>query len=294
MFPRLTRFLFVLALPVALCSCASTPSAARRSHAPVASPEAPTSAVASADTKAPTSTPAPEPAPATAKESTAATDDFGDADYATSAVHAFDPLEPVNRFVFKFNDKTYHYVFHPVADTYVKVVPHPIRTGLSNFFTNLGYPIRVVNDLLQAKFKRAGLESGKFYVNTIAGLGGFIRISDDVPSLANIPAEDMGLTFGVWRIPQGPYLVVPLLGPTTLRDGTGLVGDYFLNPLNWSQFQYRSRDYWWWDVSFATVDVIQKLPDLMILYESQKKAALDPYIAVRSAYLQYRAAQVKK
>lgn len=270
MHPRLTRFSFMLVLAAALCARAANPP-------PPAAPPA-FSAGAAAGT-APTSS----------------ADEFGDADYAIPAVHAFDPLEPVNRVIFNFNDKTYQYVFRPVSRTYVRVVPHPIRAGLSNFFTNLGYPIRVVNDLLQAKFKRAGLETGKFYVNTVAGLGGFIRISDDVPSLANIPATDMGLTFGVWRIHQGPYLVVPLLGPTTLRDGTGMVGDYFLNPLNWGEvlhLGYRNQDYWWWDISFVTADVLQKLPDLMILYESEKKAALDPYIAVRSSYLQYRAAQV--
>ncbi|HTJ79969.1 MAG TPA: VacJ family lipoprotein [Rariglobus sp.] len=215
-----------------------------------------------------------------------------DDEYAV--VKVYDPLEPFNRAMFKFNNGVYDYVFRPVSKGYVKVMPTPARHGLSNFFANLRFPIRFVSDVLQFKFKRAGLETKKFYVNTIAGLGGFIRISDDVPSLANLPHEDLGQTFGVWGIHKGPYLVLPVLGPATTRDAVGLVGDYFLNPLHWNQLQYVDGHRWWWDTAIQTTDTVNSLPDLLKLYDEEKQAALDPYIAVRSAYTQYRDAAVKQ
>jgi len=220
----------------------------------------------------------------------AAADD--DDDYAVVSV--YDPLEPFNRTMFSFNNGLYDYVLRPVSKGYVKAVPATIRQGLGNFFSNLRFPVRLVSNLLQGKFRRAGLETEKFYVNTVAGLGGFIRISDDVPSLANLPAEDLGQTFGVWGIHQGPYLVLPLIGPSTLRDGTGLVGDYFLYPLDWDQLKYANGYHWWWDTTLQTTAVITTLPGMLQLYDEEKKAALDPYIAVRTAYIQYRDAAVKQ
>ena len=207
-----------------------------------------------------------------------------DDDYAV--VRIYDPLEPFNRTMFKFNNGLYDYVFRPVSTGYTKVVPAPARTGLANFFANLRFPIRFVSDVLQFKLKRAGLETKKFYVNTIAGLGGFIKISDDVPSLANLPPEDLGQTFGVWGIHKGPYLVLPVLGPSTARDSVGLVGDYFLNPLHWDQLSKVDGYHWWWDTTLQATDTVSSLPYLLQLYDDEKKAALDPYIAVRSAYIQ--------
>ncbi len=215
-----------------------------------------------------------------------------DDEYAV--VRVYDPLEPFNRTMFKFNNGLYDYVLRPVSKSYVKVVPAPARDGLVNFFANLRYPIRLVSDLLQGKFKRAGLETGKFYVNTIAGLGGFIRISNDVPSLATVPSEDLGQTFGVWGFHKGPYLVLPVLGPGTVRDTAGLMGDYFLNPLHWNQLEHVNGYHWWWDTTVQATDTISTLPFLLSLYDEEKKSALDPYVAVRSAYIQYRDAAVKQ
>jgi phospholipid-binding lipoprotein MlaA len=215
-----------------------------------------------------------------------------DDEYAV--VKVYDPLEPFNRAMFKFNNGLYDYVFRPVSTGYVKVTPVKVRDGLGNFFSNLVFPIRFVSDVLQGKFKRAGLETKKFYVNTVAGLGGFIRISDGVPSIANIPGEDLGQTFGVWGIHKGPYLVLPVLGPGTARDTVGLVGDYFLNPMHWNQLQNVNGYQWWWDTTVQTTDAVNSLPGRLKLYDEQKKAALDPYVAVRSAYVQYRDAAVKR
>ncbi len=209
-------------------------------------------------------------------------------------VQVSDPLEPINRVIFRFNDGLYDYVLRPVAKGYTRVVPEPAREGVDNFFHNLRFPIRFVNSALQGKFKRAGLESGKFLVNTVAGLGGFIRVSDEVPSLAVLPREDTGQTFGVWGIGKGPYIVLPILGPGTARDTAGAVGDYFLNPLNWNP---RGNLEWYtWEVqtSVTVVSVVSALPDVLAAYDAPRKDAIDPYIAVRSAYVQYREAAVKK
>ncbi len=213
-------------------------------------------------------------------------------DYAV--VQVSDPLEPMNRAIFKFNDGLYDYVLRPISKGYTRVVPEPARHGIRNFFDNIRFPIRFVNSALQGKFRRASLETEKFFVNTVAGLGGFIRISDDVPALAAIPREDTGQTFGVWHIGKGPYLVLPVLGPGTARDTVGAVGDYFLNPLNWNP---RDKIEWYsWEVETGVqvVNGVNSLPDLLNTYDAPRKNAIDPYIAVRSAYVQYREAAVKQ
>jgi phospholipid-binding lipoprotein MlaA len=211
-----------------------------------------------------------------------------------AVVQVYDPLEPINRAVFKFNDGLYDHVLRPIASGYTRVVPTPARHGIRNFFDNIRFPIRFVNSALQGKFDRARRETGKFFVNTIAGIGGFVRISDDVPALAMIPREDTGQTFGVWRIGKGPYLVLPLFGPGTVRDTIGAVGDHMLNPLSWDL-----RDSFEWytgevETGVQIVNGVNALPDLLYTYDAPRKDALDPYIAVRSAYIQYRDAAVKQ
>jgi phospholipid-binding lipoprotein MlaA len=213
-------------------------------------------------------------------------------DYAV--VQVSDPFEPVNRAIFKFNDGLYDYVLRPVAKGYTFVVPAPARPGITNFFDNIRFPVRFVNSALQGKFKRAGLETGKFAVNTVAGIGGFIRISEDVPALARIAQEDTGQTFGVWRIGKGPYLVLPLLGPGTARDTVGFVGDYFLNPLNWNLKDNINWYTWEIDTGVTAVNIVSRLPETFATYDAARKDAFDPYLAVRSSYVQYREAAVKQ
>lgn len=213
-------------------------------------------------------------------------------DYA--AVPVSDPLEPVNRAIFRFNDGLYDYVLRPVSKGYTKVVPSPARHGIRNFFDNIRFPIRFVNSTLQGKFGRAGRETEKFLVNTVAGLGGFIRVSDHVPALAEIPREDTGQTLGVWHVGKGPYLVLPVLGPGTVRDTVGVVGDYFLDPLHWNLRENIDGYTWQVETGVTTVSVVNSLPDILNTYDAPRKDAIDPYIAVRNAYLQYRDAAVKK
>lgn len=208
-----------------------------------------------------------------------------------AVVEISDPLEGLNRGTFWVNDKLYLVLFRPISKGYEKVMPRPVRKGIDNAFENVKFPVRFVNSALQGKFKRAGLETEKFLVNTIAGIGGLFRVSDKIDSLANLPEEDTGKTFAKWGMGHGPYIVIPFLGPSSLRDGVGLVGDYALNPVNWGVFWKGKHD---WTMIPPSANTLRALPTQLGVYDNAKKDTVDPYIAVRSAYVQYRAEAMKK
>jgi phospholipid-binding lipoprotein MlaA len=230
-----------------------------------------------------------QPAPAS---SSAVGDDF-----ATVPVQKEnDPLQRFNRTVFGLNDELNTHALRPLAHGYTMVVPLPVRTGITNFFDNLQFPVRFVNSVLQGKLTRSAQETGKFVINSTAGIGGLIRVSDHVSGLANVPTEDFGLTLGVWGIPPGPYLVIPVLGPSDCRDAVGFVGDYVISPLNWHTLGFIHTAYISDAASLALSGAryINGLPKAIEVYDQMKSGAVDPYIAVRNAYLSYRAAQLKK
>jgi len=207
-----------------------------------------------------------------------------------------DPLQRFNRTIFRFNDGLYTHVLRPVAHGYVFIVPRPVRTGVSNFFDNLRFPVRFINSVLQGKITRSAQETWKFIFNSTAGIGGLIRVSDHLKDLADVPAEDFGLTLGVWGIAAGPYIVVPVLGPSDCRDVVGFAGDYVMTPLNWYpvgiiRHAFVSNAL---SISLSGVHYVNGLPKAMDDYDQLKLAAVDPYIAMRDAYLSYRAAQLKK
>ena len=153
-------------------------------------------------------------------------------------------------------DRLYTFLFRPISKGYELILPRPVRKGIDNAFENVKYPVRVVNCTLQGKFKRAGQETGKFVVNTVGGVAGIFRPAENIPALANVPDEDTAQTLGKWGIPNGPYLVLPLLGPSSVRDTVGLAGDYALNPVNWPYlywFGSRSKP-----VSYTHLDVYKR------------------------------------
>ncbi len=129
-----------------------------------------------------------------------------------------DPLQGFNRTMFGFNDELNTHAWRPLAHGYVIVVPRPVRNGISNFFDNVQFPVRFVNSVLQGKLTRSAQEVGKFVFNSTFGVGGLIRVSDHVSGLTDVPAEDFGQTLGVWGLPSGPYIVIPVLGPSDCRD----------------------------------------------------------------------------
>jgi phospholipid-binding lipoprotein MlaA len=206
-----------------------------------------------------------------------------------------DPWERLNHTTFRLNDTFTIHAIKPIAHGYERIVPQKVRTGLSNFFDNLDFPIRFGNDVLQGRVVRSGQEAGKFLVNSTVGVGGLFRISDHVSSLADVPPEDFGLTLAHWGVSNGPYLVVPLLGPTTVRDLTGYAGDFAINPLNWylifSNHRLISNAVGY---SISASRFVVRAPASVRTYEQMKEAAVDPYIAVRNAYLSHRAAQLEK
>jgi phospholipid-binding lipoprotein MlaA len=198
-----------------------------------------------------------------------------------------DPLESFNRAMFYFNDKLYFWVLKPVAQGYKKVVPEAPRVGVKNFFSNLKFPIRFVSSLLQADFSGAATEFGRFAVNTIWGVGGLLDPASS--KQLNIPKNeaDLGRTLGVYGLGQGFYIVWPILGPYSARDSIGIVGDYFLYPVS-----YITPWYDWLTVrAYEEVNYTSlRIGD----YEFIKEAAIDPYVALRDAYSQYRQKKVEE
>ena len=214
-------------------------------------------------------------------------------------VQVYDPLESFNRRVFAFNDWTYIHVFTPATKAYETVVRPPVNRSIANFFDNVRYPVRLVNCLLQGKFSRADLETRKFVVNTLGGLGGFIRQSDNVPSLARVPREDLGQTLGVWGLPHGPYVVVPIFGGFSIRDGVGRVGDTIVSPTGWEYVDLGGHEWlgeleWEWQAAITVTDTMSSLPAVLDLYGQIKNAAVDPYLSVRDATRRYRDAETAR
>ncbi len=211
------------------------------------------------------------------------------------AAEVADPLQPFNRVMFRVNDGLYTILLRPISKGYEKVLPKPVRKGIDNAFDNVKFPVRFVNCTLQGKFKRAGQETGKFLVNTVAGLGGLLRQSDRIPALANVPAEDLGQTLATWGIGHGPYIVLPLFGPSSLRETVGMAGDYAANPVNWGLFWHGGHD--WehdWTMIPPAANTLRLLPSQLATYDDATKDAIDAYLSARSAYIQNRAEAARK
>jgi phospholipid-binding lipoprotein MlaA len=198
-----------------------------------------------------------------------------------------DPLEPINRIFFQFNDKLYFWFLKPVSSGYKAVVPKPARIGVKNFFSNLAFPIRFVNCILQAKFEGAGYEVGRFLTNSILGLGGFINVAEKEFNMKAYD-EDFGQTLGAYGLGNGFYINWPVLGPSTLRDTIGDAGDYFLDPVYYADLDTT------YDISIKGYEKVNDTSLVIGDYEDLTKSAIDPYIAFRDAYFQYRRNKVEK
>ncbi|WP_047541312.1 VacJ family lipoprotein [Methylotenera versatilis] len=195
-----------------------------------------------------------------------------------------DPLEGINRGIYKFNDVADRAVIKPVATAYKTITPSPIRKGFNNFFNNLGSITTVLNDLLQFKFANAFTDAGRFVINTTFGLAGFI----DVASMDNIPnhKEDFGQTLGYWGVGNGAYLVLPILGPSTLRDATGFAIDRVTtDPITYTHNIGEVRLH----NQLRTAQLIDARAQLLDAGDLVDNASLDPYSFLRDAYLQSRA-----
>jgi len=189
-----------------------------------------------------------------------------------------DPFEPVNRVTYKINDFGDKFILRPIAKGYEWLFPAFIRTGINNFYDNLGYPMDIVNALLQGKFKQAASDTGRLALNSTLGLAGFLDPATDVGLARH--EEDFGQTMGVWGIPAGPYLVVPLFGPRTVRSGTGNLVDALYHPqVQMSNSSLRTK---------INIMYFIHLRSTLLGVDKELQRAFDPYAFVRDAYLQNR------
>ncbi len=193
-----------------------------------------------------------------------------------------DPLEPWNRFWFAFNDIFYLKIAKPVYSGYAYITPKEFRSGLKNLLAHILFPVRFVNSLLQGKFQAAGVEFGRFIINTAVGLGGLIDVAKDVKAVVEVDpsGEDFGQTLGTWGVGHGFYIVWPLIGPSSLRETVGLGADQFLNPL----FYFNGIP----PIGVNAGLRFNSLDNILQAYEDLNKAAVDPYVATRDAYIQFR------
>lgn len=199
-----------------------------------------------------------------------------------------DPLERMNRGVYKFNDMADKAVLKPVAKAYKYVAPSPIRLGVNNFFSNLGMLTTIVNDLLQLKFAHAFTDTGRFVINTTFGVVGIF----DLASMDGIEKrrEDFGQTLGHWGVRTGAYLVLPLLGPSSIRDFGGLIVDTATtDPITYTHNIGEIRLH----NQIRTAQFIDLRTELLDAGDLVNDASLDPYAFVRDAYLQRRASLVQ-
>lgn len=202
---------------------------------------------------------------------------------AAAGVH--DPWERLNRGTFAFNETADRWLVEPAAIAWDTVLPDALQLGIDNFFENLWITRRFLNDLLQGKPRKAGEDLGRFLLNTTFGVGGLFD-----PAVTNgwLPAhdEDFGQTLGVWGVPNGPYLVLPILGPSTLRDTAGIGVDAYLGPEPWLLPSYVI-------VARNVGDALNTRSLLIEEIRAERAAAFDFYAAARRAYLQYRDNQVR-
>ena len=196
-----------------------------------------------------------------------------------------DPAERVNRGTFWLNHQLYRYVLRPVSKGYEFILPSLARTAIHNVFDNAKYPVRVVNHVLQFEFKRADLETRKFVVNSVVGVGGILRVSDRIPALENIPPADTAQTFAKWGIGHGAYIVLPVFGPSSLRDAVGIAGDAALNPETWLTSGVLTGA-----TAFAVSgpSAARTINQRMNFYDESTQGGIAPYEAVRTGYIQYR------
>ncbi len=197
-----------------------------------------------------------------------------------------DPLEPLNRAFFHFNDKLYFWLLKPAAIGYRTLAPEPFRVGVRNAFYNLGFPVRFVNCLLQGKLDAAGNEFARFFTNSTVGLGGLIDVAGNKLELKRVD-EDLGQSLGTYGAGPGFYINWPFLGPSSLRDSAGKFGDAFLDPLYYLDLDTSYR------VGAKAMEIVNHTSLTLGDYEDFKRAAIDPYTAMRDAYHQMRRAKIE-
>ncbi len=213
-------------------------------------------------------------------------DDFESFDSVTPSVSVWDPLERYNRAMFSFNYNVYKFVVMPVSKGYSHVLPKPVRIHVGKFFKNLYFPVRFANNLLQGKLKATGIEISRFLINSTVGFGGFF---DPALALFNLEPrpEDFGQTLGVWGVKPGPYFVMPILGPSNLRDGIATFPNAYVVPTSYLNTTLEAAG----AESLRYVNELSMDPEQ---FQRLKSSALDFYIMAREASAKLREDEVRK
>lgn len=221
-------------------------------------------------------------------------EDF-DSEFSNKETEVFDPLSGYNRFMTNFNDKVYLNVLIPVAKSYANNVNEEARIGIDNFFNNLMFPVRFTNNILQLKFKNSFDELRLFLANTLWGFIGFVNFAEELN--IKIPKEDFGQTLGFYGVGEGFHIVLPLLGPSNLRDIAGMGGDSYVSVLSTtgnSDLQYKIPNNVIQDITIKSYNVINSTSLNPNQYETIKKDALDLYPFLRDIYTQARQKQIEE
>lgn len=199
-----------------------------------------------------------------------------------------DPLESWNRFWFRFNDIFYMHVAKPVYTGWTYITPQFFRTAMSNVFYNALFPTRFINSILQGRFFAAGVEFSRLMMN-VMGSAGLVDLASGKKTIVPVDptGEDFGQTLGKWGIGQGFYIVWPLIGPSSLRDTFGRIGDYFTDPIFYV-------NPWLLSAGIETVFRFNDLNSILPGYEDLKSIAVDPYLSMREAYVTLRRTQVNR
>lgn len=212
--------------------------------------------------------------------------DYDDEPFSDESVTIADPIEPFNRVMHRFNDRLYFWLLRPVAEGYKAVMPEPARISVKNFYYHILFPIRFVNCLLQADLTGAGSEAGRFAINTVWGIGGLLDPSSNQGIELPKQNTDFGQTLGMYGVGHGFYIVWPFLGPSSPRDSVDIAGEYVLDPLSYFTPWYTS-------LGRRPFKMINNASLSLGDYEAVIEAAIDPYIAIRNGYIQYRMKEVQ-
>lgn len=217
-------------------------------------------------------------------------DDLTATDYLDKPLEVVinDPLEPMNRAFFQFNDSFYEWVLKPVTDVYIWILPLELRQSFNNFFLNLATPVRLVNSLLQGNIKGTGVVLERFLINSTLGVYGFADIADVEFGIERRRA-DFGQTLGKWGLGEGIFFCWPILGPSSARDSVGLVVDSYT-----SFIPYVDTDNRIFSASYYSTNMVNRNSLHPNAYEDLKKYSIDPYIASRQAYYEYRKALIDR
>jgi phospholipid-binding lipoprotein MlaA len=202
---------------------------------------------------------------------------------------ADDPLEPMNRFFFDFNQRLDRHAALPAATFYTSAVPRPMRSSIHNVLANLSGPVNVANDILEIHFQSAVDAAARFVINSTLGIAGIFDVATDW----GLPehTRDFGETMGSYGVPQGPYLVLPFRGPTAVRDFAGNYIDGFFSPLYYLHIQFTGKQYV--GLVKSTLGSMDNRANNIVTYRDIERASVDFYATMRAYYRQRRARQIE-